>query len=67
MSTIEFYFDFVSPYAYLASLELPKIAAKHGWWKCVRTLCSGLCSGLDLEARAQTRGQRRRRATLQPA
>jgi 2-hydroxychromene-2-carboxylate isomerase len=30
MSTIEFYFDFVSPYAYLASLELPKVAAKHG-------------------------------------
>lgn len=30
MATIDFYFDFVSPYAYLASVRLPQIAAKHG-------------------------------------
>ena len=28
--TIEFYFDFPSPYAYLAHTQLPKIAAEHG-------------------------------------
>jgi 2-hydroxychromene-2-carboxylate isomerase len=28
--TIEFYFDFPSPYSYLAHTQLPKIAAKHG-------------------------------------
>jgi 2-hydroxychromene-2-carboxylate isomerase len=30
MTTIQFYFDFVSPYAYLASFELSKIAERHG-------------------------------------
>lgn len=30
MTTIAFYFDFVSPYAFLAHHELPKIAARHG-------------------------------------
>ncbi len=30
MTTIAFYFDFVSPYAYLANFELPQIAARHG-------------------------------------
>jgi len=30
MPTIDFYFDFVSPYAYLAHFRLPEIAAKHG-------------------------------------
>lgn len=29
--TIDFYFDFLSPYAYLAYHELPKLAARHGW------------------------------------
>jgi 2-hydroxychromene-2-carboxylate isomerase len=28
--TIEFYFDFPSPYSYLAHTQLPKIAAEHG-------------------------------------
>jgi 2-hydroxychromene-2-carboxylate isomerase len=28
--TIEFYFDFPSPYSYLAYTQLPKIAAEHG-------------------------------------
>jgi 2-hydroxychromene-2-carboxylate isomerase len=28
-STIDFYFDFPSPYAYLAHTQLPKIAAEH--------------------------------------
>lgn len=28
--TIDFYFDFPSPYAYLAHTQLPKIAAEHG-------------------------------------
>jgi 2-hydroxychromene-2-carboxylate isomerase len=28
--TIEFYFDFPSPYSYLAQTQLPKIAAEHG-------------------------------------
>jgi len=27
---IDFYFDFVSPYSYLASLVLPRLAAEHG-------------------------------------
>jgi 2-hydroxychromene-2-carboxylate isomerase len=30
MRTIEFYFDFPSPYSYLAHTQLPKIAAQHG-------------------------------------
>ena len=30
--TIEFYFDFPSPYSYLAHTQLPKIAAEHGAW-----------------------------------
>jgi 2-hydroxychromene-2-carboxylate isomerase len=29
-NTIEFYFDFPSPYAYLAHTQLPRIAAEHG-------------------------------------
>ena len=28
--TIEFYFDFPSPYSYLAHTQLPRIAAEHG-------------------------------------
>jgi 2-hydroxychromene-2-carboxylate isomerase len=28
--TIDFYFDFPSPYAYLAHTQLPRIAAEHG-------------------------------------
>lgn len=28
--TVDFYFDFPSPYAYLAHTQLPKIAAEHG-------------------------------------
>ena len=28
--TIDFYFDFPSPYSYLAHTQLPKIAAEHG-------------------------------------
>jgi 2-hydroxychromene-2-carboxylate isomerase len=28
--TVEFYFDFPSPYSYLAHTQLPKIAAEHG-------------------------------------
>ena len=28
--TIDYYFDFPSPYAYLAHTQLPKIAAEHG-------------------------------------
>ena len=28
---IDFYFDFISPYSYLAHTQLPKIAAKHGY------------------------------------
>jgi 2-hydroxychromene-2-carboxylate isomerase len=33
---IEFFFDFSSPYAYLASRQLPAIAVRHGrelWWR----------------------------------
>lgn len=30
MPTIDFYFDFVSPYAFFAHHKLPEIAAKHG-------------------------------------
>jgi len=30
MAKIDFYFDFVSPYAYLANLRLPKLAREHG-------------------------------------
>jgi 2-hydroxychromene-2-carboxylate isomerase len=30
MRTIDFYFDFPSPYAYLAHTQLPRIAAEHG-------------------------------------
>lgn len=30
MRTIEFYFDFPSPYSYLAHTQLPEIAAQHG-------------------------------------
>ena len=29
-ATIDFYFDFVSPYSYLASTVLPGVAASHG-------------------------------------
>ena len=29
-ATIDFYFDFVSPYSYLASIILPRLAAGHG-------------------------------------
>ena len=29
-TTIEFYFDFPSPYSYLAQTQLPRIAAEHG-------------------------------------
>ena len=28
--TIDFYFDFPSPYAYLAHTQLPRIASEHG-------------------------------------
>lgn len=28
---IDFYFDFISPYSYLAHTQLPKIAARHGY------------------------------------
>jgi len=28
---IDFYFDFLSPYSYLAYQELPALAARHGW------------------------------------
>jgi 2-hydroxychromene-2-carboxylate isomerase len=28
--TIDFYFDFPSPYSYLAHTQLPRIAAEHG-------------------------------------
>lgn len=31
MKTIDFYFDFISPYAYLASCRLPSIAEKYGY------------------------------------
>ena len=31
MPTIDFYFDFVSPYAFFANCRLPEIAAKHGY------------------------------------
>lgn len=31
MNKIEFFFDFVSPYAYLAQFKLPAIAAKYGY------------------------------------
>lgn len=31
MKTIDFYFDFVSPYSYLAHCRLPDIAARHGY------------------------------------
>lgn len=30
MDTIDFYFDFISPYAYLASRRIDQIASKHG-------------------------------------
>ena len=30
MATIDFYFDFLSPYSYLAHCRLPQVAAKHG-------------------------------------
>ena len=30
-TAIDFYFDFISPYSYLAHTQLPKIAAKHGY------------------------------------
>lgn len=30
MSTIEFFFDFASPYGYLASLQIDALAARHG-------------------------------------
>ncbi len=30
VTQIEFYFDFPSPYSYLASTQLPKLAAEHG-------------------------------------
>ena len=29
--TILFYFDFISPYGYLGSVEVERIAARHGW------------------------------------
>jgi len=29
-AAIDFYFDFVSPYSYLASTVLPRVAASHG-------------------------------------
>ena len=31
MSTIDFYFDFLSPYAYLANSQLPALARKYGY------------------------------------
>lgn len=31
MTTIDFYFDFISPYAYLGSVEVERIAARRGW------------------------------------
>ncbi len=31
MKTIDFYFDFISPYAYLASCRLPALAEKYGY------------------------------------
>lgn len=31
MPAIDFYFDFVSPYSYLAHCRLPEIAARHGY------------------------------------
>jgi len=31
MPTIDFYFDFLSPYAYLSSFRLPALAAKYGY------------------------------------
>lgn len=30
MRTVDFYFDFVSPYAYLASSQLPRLVARYG-------------------------------------
>ena len=30
-AAIDFYFDFISPYSYLAHTQLPKIAARHGY------------------------------------
>lgn len=30
MSIVEFYFDFVSPYSYLANSQIPKLRAEHG-------------------------------------
>lgn len=31
MKTIDFYFDFSSPYGYLASEKIDELAARHGW------------------------------------
>ena len=44
MPTIDFYFDFVSPYAFFAHHRLPQIAAKHG--------CDIAYRPIDLAARA---------------
>ena len=30
-NVIDFYFDFLSPYSYIAHTQLPKLAARHGW------------------------------------
>ena len=30
MAVIDFYFDYLSPYAYLASLEIPRVCERHG-------------------------------------
>jgi 2-hydroxychromene-2-carboxylate isomerase len=30
-NVIDFYFDFLSPYSYIAHTQLPKLARKHGW------------------------------------
>ena len=30
MATVEFYFDYLSPYAYLASLEIGPLCRRHG-------------------------------------
>lgn len=31
MATVDFYFDFMSPYSYLAHIRLPELAAKYGY------------------------------------
>ena len=35
---IDFYFDFISPYAYIASTQIDALAARHG-----RTVTGGRC------------------------